>query len=43
MINICSFAGKSRSTSFILSYLMVKEKMTLREGLELTRSKRAIA
>ncbi|CDW90467.1 dual specificity protein phosphatase 1 isoform 2 [Stylonychia lemnae] len=37
------FAGKSRSTSFVLAYLMVKEKINLRDGLELSRQKRPIA
>jgi len=37
------FAGKSRSTSFVLSYLIAKKQMPLKEGLELVRSKRPIA
>jgi len=37
------FAGKSRSTSFALAYLMGRKGMTLREGLDLIRSKRPIA
>lgn len=38
-----SFAGKSRSTSFVLAYLMMDKGMNLKDAVELTRSKRTIA
>ncbi len=38
-----SFAGKSRSTSFVLAYLMMDKGLNLKDAVELTRSKRAIA
>eukprot|EP00347_Sterkiella_histriomuscorum_P002635 403367385 len=37
------FAGKSRSTSFLLAYIMAKNQTTLKDGVELVRSKRPIA
>jgi protein-tyrosine phosphatase len=37
------FAGKSRSTSFILAYLMMDKGLSLKDAVELTRSKRTIA
>ena len=38
-----SFAGKSRSTTLIISYLMWKHRKNLDECLTLIRQKRAIA
>ena len=38
-----SFAGKSRSTSMLLGYLMEKKGMDLKTALDLVKSKRPIA
>ncbi|CAD8107458.1 unnamed protein product [Paramecium sonneborni] len=37
------FAGKSRSTTFIIAYLIKNHKMTVIEALDLVKSKRPIA
>jgi protein-tyrosine phosphatase len=37
-----SFAGKSRSSSFIIAYLIKHRQMTLVDALELLKSKRPI-
>ncbi len=42
-ISYYSFAGKSRSTSFVLAYLMMDKGLSLKDAVELTRSKRTIA
>ena len=38
-----SFAGKSRSTSFIVAFLMFDRGMSMKDALILARSKRPIA
>ena len=35
-----SFAGKSRSTSFVLAYLIMMRGLTLKDGLDLVRKTR---
>ncbi|CAK94672.1 unnamed protein product (macronuclear) [Paramecium tetraurelia] len=37
------FAGKSRSTTFIIAYLIKNHKMTVNDALELVKTKRPIA
>ncbi|CAD8175661.1 unnamed protein product [Paramecium pentaurelia] len=37
------FAGKSRSTTFIIAYLIKNHKMTVNDALELVKTKRQIA
>ena len=38
-----SFAGKSRSTSFVLAYLMMDKGMNLKDALDHVRDRRTIA